>query len=62
MHVFTHSEQNVQHDRFMQEHYLGYSYITYLAVQREGEHRKYNFPDKLDFLNCTEQYLGNFFM
>ena len=50
MHVFTYSEQNVQPDRFMQEFPLGYSYITYLAVQREGEHRKSNAPHKLDVL------------
>ena len=50
MHVLTYSEQNVQPDRFMQEYSLGYSYITYLAVQREGEHRKSNVPHKLDFL------------
>ena len=57
----THT-QNVQPDRFMQEYSLGYSYITYLAVQREGEHRKSNVPHKLDFLRLyiTQQYLGNF--
>ena len=47
----TYSEQNVQPDRFMPEYSLGYSYYTtYLAVQREGEHRKSNVPHKLDFL------------
>ena len=50
MHVFTYSGQNVQPDRFMQEYSLGYSYITYPAVQREGEHRKSNAPHKLVFL------------
>ena len=48
----THT-QNVQPDRFMQEYSLGYSYITYLAVQREGEHRKSNVPQKLDFLRLV---------
>ena len=50
IYIYTYSEQNVQPDRFMQEYCLGYSYITYLAVQREGEHRKSNVPHKLDFL------------
>ena len=50
MHVFTYSEQKVQPDKFMQENSLGYSYITYLAVQREGEHRKSNVPHTSDFL------------
>ena len=54
MHVFTYSEQNVQPDRFMQEYSLGYSNITYLAVQREGKHHKSNVPHKLDsLLDCT---------
>ena len=50
MHVLTYSEQNVQPDRSMQEYSLGYSYVTYLAVQGEEEHRKSNVPHKLDFL------------
>ena len=55
--INTYSERNVQPDRFMREYYLGYSYITYLAVQREGEHRKSNVPHKLVFLDCPYQYL-----
>ena len=41
---------------------LSDSYITFQAVQREGEHRKSNVPHKLDFLRLyiTQQYLGNF--
>ena len=50
IHVLTYSEYNVQPDRFMREYSSGYSYITYLAVQREGEHRKSNVPRKEDFL------------
>ena len=34
----------------MQAYSSRYSYITYLAVQREGEYRKSNVPHKLDFL------------
>ena len=49
-------------DRFMQEYSSRYSYITYLAVPREGEHRKSNVPHKLDFLilYITLQHLSNF--
>ena len=45
-------------DRFMQEYSMGYSYTTYLPVQRKGEHRKSNVPHKLDFLRLYITVLG----